>query len=163
MQAAIRAEEESVRLLGEAQRERNDKIIAVRLHAYNKAQVGRLAAERLIQEIREREKILVPMDTAKAIIRKFIVPVLNRLRAFPKGTALAVNPSDDIHAESVLRVRIEALIAEVCLEFAPGDAVESATRASTAAMVAQVGQAGSTRSVGATASAVDLFRPEASV
>jgi hypothetical protein len=126
LKAAIRAEEESVRLLAEAQRERNDKIIAVRLHAYNKSQVGRLAAEKLIQEIRERERILVPMDTAKAIIRKFMVPVLNRLRAFPKGAALAVNPSDDIHAESVLRVRIEALIAEVCSEFEPGKAAPSA-------------------------------------
>ena len=154
MQAAIRAEEESVRLLGEAQRERNDKIIAVRLHAYNKAQVGRLAAERLIQEIREREKILVPMDTAKAIIRKFIVPVLNRLRAFPKGTALAVNPSDDIHAESVLRVRIEALIAEVCLEFEPGDAVGSVVQAGSAAEVSAAGHVSPAVSTGSAALAV---------
>ncbi len=115
--AAIDVEREAYRLVQEAQRDRNDAQISIRIQAYNRAQSNRLDAERLVVEYREKTGELISLDAARALIHRAWSPHINRLRALPKRCALSVNPSDDIRAEKVLVDEIEAVIAETRQEF----------------------------------------------
>ncbi len=112
LRKAISVENEAHRLVAEAQKARNDDTIAIRIAAYTKAQKGRLDAEEQIVKLKEKIGILIPVDKAKALIRRSFLPLLTRLRSLPKRAAFKVNPADDVHAEAVLREEMEDVIAE---------------------------------------------------
>ena len=88
--AAIAVEEAAFRLVTDAQRLMNDEKLVIRTAAYNKAQMGRLQAEEMILKIKERKKVLVPMETAKSIMRRMFVPHLGTLDGFGRANASRV-------------------------------------------------------------------------
>jgi hypothetical protein len=112
LRKAISVENEAHRLVAEAQKARNDETIAIRIAAYTKAQKGRLDAEEQIVKLKEKIGLLIPVDKAKALIRRSFLPLLTRLRSLPKRAAFKANPADDVHAEAVLKQEIEEVIAE---------------------------------------------------
>lgn len=113
LRAAIEVEQEAHRLVVEAQRERNDALLAVRIQSYNKARDGRMAAEKMVQEHLEKQGVLIRMDKAREIALKGWIPLLSRLRSVPKRAGIKANPVDDVHAEMVISEEIEDAIAEV--------------------------------------------------
>lgn len=112
LRKAISVENEAHRLVAEAQKARNDETIAIRIAAYTKAQKGRLDAEEQIVKLKEKIGLLIPVDKAKALIRRSFLPLLTRLRSLPNRAAFKANPADDVHAEAVLRQEMEDVIAE---------------------------------------------------
>lgn len=112
LKKAISVENEAHRLVAEAQKARNDETIAIRIAAYTKAQKGRLDAEEQIVKLKEKIGLLIPVDKAKALIRRSFLPLLTRLRSLPKRAAFKANPADDVHAEAALRQEMEDVIAE---------------------------------------------------
>jgi hypothetical protein len=117
LEAAVEVEQEAHRLVMEAHRDQNDDLLAVRIQSYNKARDGRLQAEKMVVEYREKVGQLISLDAARALIQKAWGPHINRLRALPKRAALKVNPADDVRAEGVLVDEIESVIAETRREF----------------------------------------------
>ena len=111
-QAAIRVEEEAYRLVKQAQAARLDEVIALRIAAFSKAQAGRMASETAVLDLKEREKLLVPMEEAKDFFKRILLPLLTRLRSLPRRAARLVSPTDAVHAEEVLTREIEDAIAE---------------------------------------------------
>ncbi|MEA3207822.1 MAG: hypothetical protein QOE70_879 [Chthoniobacter sp.] len=115
---ARQVEEEAHRLVAQAQRLRDDELIAIRISAYNKALEGRLKAEEKCVELLEKLQVLITMDFAKQLIRRAWVPLLTRLRSIPKRAAVKANPHDDVHAEQVISIEIEDAIREARGAFA---------------------------------------------
>jgi len=108
------------RLADEQVASASPNMLAVAIGAANKAREGRLKTEEMIQKLREREKITITMDAAKAMMRRTFIPLLNRLRSLGRDIAFEVNPSDDVHAEKVITEKMEALIAELRIAYDPG-------------------------------------------
>lgn len=96
--------------------EKNPAIKPHRIAAYNKARDGRLQAEEMIQKLQEKQSILVPMDVAREACRNVMIPLINRLRSFAKAIAPEANPTDYLHAESVIDQGILNLTKDVIKE-----------------------------------------------
>jgi hypothetical protein len=92
--AAIAVEEAAYRLVTDAQRLKNDEKLVIRTAAYNKAQMGRLQAEEMLLKIRERRKVLVPMETAMALLRRVWVPHLGILDGFGRANASRIRNAE---------------------------------------------------------------------
>lgn len=113
LKAAIEVEESAKLLVDQAVAAKKDSLLSVRIAAYNKAREGRFATEKLVQEILQKNRILVPLEEAKAMVGKTLGALFSRLRAVPRRAAPKANPTDDVLAEEVIREAIEEAIAEV--------------------------------------------------
>jgi len=112
--AAIAVEEAAYRLVKDAQRLMNDEKLVIRTAAYNKAQMGRLQAEEMILKIKERRKVLVPMETAKSIMRRMFVPHLGSLDSFGRANASRIrNAESDAGAVMVCDEAMDRVKADV--------------------------------------------------
>jgi hypothetical protein len=80
------------------------------LQSYNKAKEGRLTSEKMVLEIKEKAKILVPWDDARSLFAKGWGTLLSRLRGLPSILGPKVNPADDVTAAELIRQDIERAI-----------------------------------------------------
>ena len=110
VQAAVEIEGAALGLVREAQRLKNDQVIAIRISAYTKAQQGRFEAEKRYREEMERQKILVPLEDAKRIGRRAYDVMLPLLRALGKNIGPALSPSDPLAAAQKIDTAVEAII-----------------------------------------------------
>lgn len=116
--AAIEVEQEAHRLVIEAQKERKDAILSVRIAAYSKAQGNRLEAEERVQKYLLAQRILVPFTEAKAEARKGYDAIIPQLRALSKNAGPLCNPENALRATKILEQQIEAIIAQAAKEYA---------------------------------------------
>ena len=117
LKASIAVEEECLYLVQRATSDKKEEKLPLRIMAYNKAKQGRLESEKRYQEYLEASRVLVPLDEAKALIKKGWGPMLSRLRAVAKTIAPLANPENDVVAEQVIREAIEKAISEGCAEY----------------------------------------------
>lgn len=82
------------------------------LQAYNKAKEGRLTSEKMVLEIKEKARVLVPWDDARSLFGKGWGALLSRLRGLPTILGPKVNPADDVTAAEIIREDIERAIAD---------------------------------------------------
>jgi hypothetical protein len=82
------------------------------LQSYNKAKEGRLTSEKMVLEIKEKAKVLVPWDDARSLFGKGWGALLSRLRGLPSILGPKVNPADDVTAAEIIRQDIERAIAD---------------------------------------------------
>lgn len=80
------------------------------LQSYNKAKEGRLTSEKMVLEIKEKAKVLVPWDDARGLFAKGWGTLLSRLRGLPSILGPQVNPADDVTAAEIIRQNIERAI-----------------------------------------------------
>jgi hypothetical protein len=99
---ACRAADEAWRLLNEAMLEGKVSKISVLLSIHNKAIEGRIRAETMIREEKERRNILIPLAKAQEITRNAFEVVIKRLNALPQNIAPRCNPHDPAHALGIL-------------------------------------------------------------
>ena len=88
------------------------------VNVYNKAQAGRMDAEKRVQELQEERRQLIRVEHATEIIQRAWGPLLARLRSAPKRAAPKANPENDVLAEEVFREEIEQAIAEGQIAYA---------------------------------------------
>jgi hypothetical protein len=113
LKSAIEVEESAKRLVDEAIASKKDELLSLRIAAYNKARDGRYSSEKIVQEILEKNRVLIPLDEAKGIVGKILGALFSRLRAVPRKSAPKANPTDDVLAEEAIRSEIESAITEV--------------------------------------------------
>jgi len=82
------------------------------LQSYNKAKEGRLTSEKMVLEIKEKAKVLVPWDDARGLFAKGWGTLLSRLRGLPSILGPKVNPADDVTAAEIIRQDIEKAISD---------------------------------------------------
>jgi len=112
LKGAISVEQSAMRLVDDAMANKRDELLSVRIAAYNKARDGRYDSEKVVQEILQKNRTLIPLDEAKRMVGKVLGTIFSRLRAVPRRAAPKANPVDDVLAEEVIRIEIEAAIAE---------------------------------------------------
>lgn len=80
------------------------------LQSYNKAKDGRLTSEKMVLEIKEKARVLVPWDDARGLFAKGWGTLLSRLRGLPSIIGPKVCPADDVTAAEIIRQDIERAI-----------------------------------------------------
>jgi hypothetical protein len=82
------------------------------IQTYNRAKQGRLESEKLVLELKEKMKVLVPMSEAIKVINTILPPHISRLRNLAAAISPRANPHDPFLAEKVIREEIEEAIGE---------------------------------------------------
>jgi hypothetical protein len=112
LRASIEIEEEAKHLVDRAISLKAYSRLPLLIQAYNKAKEGRLQSEKLVMEIRQKARLLVPFDEARELFNKGWSALLSRLRSVPTVTAPKVCPEDDVTAEKIIRAELEKAIAD---------------------------------------------------
>ena len=112
LRASIEIEEQAKYLVETAIAADAVEKLPLLIQTYNKAKEGRMASERMVLEIREKARILIPFDEAREMFGKGWGALLARLRGLPAILAPKVNPADDVTAAEIIRQDIERAIAD---------------------------------------------------
>jgi hypothetical protein len=110
--ASIEIEEQAKYLVEAAIAADSVEKLPLLLQTYNKAKEGRMASEKMVLEIQEKARVLVPLDEAREMFAKGWGALLARLRGLPTILAPKVNPQDDVTAAEIIRQDIERAIAD---------------------------------------------------
>ncbi len=110
--ASIEIEEQAKYLVEAAIAASSVEKLPLLLQTYNKAKEGRMASEKMVLEIQEKARVLVPLDQAREMFAKGWGALLARLRGLPTILAPKVNPQDDVVAAEIIRLDIEKAIAD---------------------------------------------------
>ena len=110
--ASIEIEEQAKYLVEAAIAASSVEKLPLLLQTYNKAKEGRMASEKMVLEIQEKARVLVPLDEAREMFAKGWGALLARLRGLPTILAPKVNPQDDVVAAEIIRQDIERAIAD---------------------------------------------------
>lgn len=112
LRASIEIEEEAKHLVDRAIANQQVSKLPLLIQAYNKAKEGRLQSEKLVLEIQQKARVLVPFDDARELFNKGWSALLSRLRSVPTVAAPKVCPEDDVTAEKIIRAELEKAIAD---------------------------------------------------
>jgi len=112
LKASIEIEEQAKYLVESAIAADAVEKLPLLIQTYNKAKEGRMASEKMVLEIREKAKVLIPFDVAREMFGKGWGALLARLRGLPAVIAPKVNPADDVTAAEIIRQDIERAIAD---------------------------------------------------
>jgi hypothetical protein len=112
LRASIEIEEQAKYLVESAIAADAVEKLPLLIQTYNKAKEGRMASERMVLEIREKARVLIPFDEAREMFGKGWGALLARLRGLPAILAPKVNPQDDVTAAEIIRQDIERAIAD---------------------------------------------------
>jgi hypothetical protein len=112
LKASIEVEEQAKWLVDSAIANDEVERLPLLIQAYNKAKEGRMASEKMVLEIREKARLLIPFDVAREMFGKGWGALLARLRGLPAIIAPKVNPADDVTAAEIIRQDIERAIAD---------------------------------------------------
>jgi hypothetical protein len=112
LRASIEIEEQAKYLVETAIAADAVEKLPLLIQTYNKAKEGRMASERMVLEIREKARVLIPFDEAREMFGKGWGALLARLRGLPAILAPKVNPADDVTAAEIIRQDIERAIAD---------------------------------------------------
>jgi hypothetical protein len=112
LKASIEIEEQAKYLVEAAIAADAVEKLPLLIQTYNKAKEGRMASEKMVLEIREKAKVLIPFDVAREMFGKGWGALLARLRGLPAVIAPKVNPADDVTAAEIIRQDIERAIAD---------------------------------------------------
>lgn len=112
LKASIEIEEQAKYLVEAAIAADSVEKLPLLIQTYNKAKEGRMASERMVLEIKEKARVLIPFDEAREMFGKGWGALLARLRGLPAILAPKVNPADDVTAAEIIRQDIERAIAD---------------------------------------------------
>jgi hypothetical protein len=112
LKASIEIEEQAKYLVEAAIAADSVEKLPLLIQTYNRAKEGRMASEKMVLEIKEKARVLIPFDEAREMFGKGWGALLARLRGLPAILAPKVNPADDITAAEIIRQDIERAIAD---------------------------------------------------
>ena len=112
LKASIEIEEQAKYLVEAAIAADSVEKLPLLIQTYNRAKEGRMASEKMVLEIKEKARVLIPFDEAREMFGKGWGALLARLRGLPAILAPKVNPADDITAAEIIRGDIERAIAD---------------------------------------------------
>ncbi len=112
LRASIEIEEEAKYLVDRAIAGEQVSKLPLLIQAYNKAKEGRLQSEKMVLEIKQKARVLVPFDEARELFNKGWGTLMARLRGVSTTAAPKVCPQDDVTAEKIIRAEIEKAIAD---------------------------------------------------
>jgi hypothetical protein len=112
LRASIEIEEQAKYLVESAIANDAVEKLPLLIQTYNKAKEGRMASEKMVLEIKEKARVLIPFDVAREMFGKGWGALLARLRGLPAVIAPKVNPADDVTAAEIIRQDIERAIAD---------------------------------------------------
>lgn len=112
LKASIEIEEQAKYLVESAIAADAVEKLPLLIQTYNKAKEGRMASEKMVLEIKEKARVLIPFDVAREMFGKGWGALLARLRGLPAVIAPKVNPADDVTAAEIIRQDIERAISD---------------------------------------------------